>query len=91
MWMLIACSPVTTPLAPALYSCRRAIGDVFMVVMRRIPASEGKSLSAILNPPPTSQAAYRDPFQVLTIRQDASKALEAVCRDVSQALGLLHG
>lgn len=58
------------PLAPALYSCKRVIGDMFMVIMQYIPESEGTSLRNLS--PPLS-------------------ALEAIRRDVSRALELLHG
>ena len=54
------------PLAPALYSCQRVIGDMFMVVMQYIPKSEGTSLFALSPPPPALE----------TIRRDVSQALE---------------
>jgi hypothetical protein len=53
------------PLAPALYSCKRVIGDMFMVVMQYIPKSEGTSL-------------HNDPLSppLEVIRRDVSRALE---------------
>ena len=56
------------PLAPALHSCTRVIGDMFMVVMQYLP---GTSLLDVLLPLPTSTC-------------------EAIRRDVSRALELLH-
>jgi len=54
---------------PALYSCKRAIGDILMVIMQYISRSEGTSLHHASLPPP---------------------ALEAIRRDITQALELLH-
>jgi len=56
------------PLAPALYSCTRVVGDMFMVVMEYLP---GTSLRDV--PLPLPAATY-----------------EAVRRDISRALELLH-
>jgi len=53
-------------LAPALYSCKRVIGDMLMVVMQYIPNSEGTSLHNI-SPPPSA---------LEPIRRDLSRALE---------------
>jgi hypothetical protein len=80
------------PLAPALYSCTRVIGDMFMVVMQYIPVSEGKSLYAISKLPPALHPTRHSTLKAFeAVCRNVSKALEAVRRDVSQALGLLHG
>jgi len=54
------------PLAPALYSCKRVIGDMFMVVMEYIPNSKGASL----------YNASLSPSALELVRQGVSQALD---------------
>ena len=63
------------PLAPALYSCTRVIGDMYMVVMEYIPASRGCPM---------------DRHSRFIGSSAPQLAIEVVDRDVSKALGLLH-
>lgn len=60
------------PLAPTLYSCKRVIGDMFMVVMQYIPESEGTSLCTRSLLPPSA---------LKIIQQDVSHALELLHRE----------
>ena len=48
------------PLAPPLYSCKRVIGEVFMVVMQYIPQLEGASLRGASLPPSALEVVRRD-------------------------------
>jgi len=54
------------PLAPALYSCKRVIGDMFMVIMEYIPNSKGASLYGASLLPPALES----------VRQGVSQALD---------------
>jgi len=53
------------PLAPALYSCERVIGDMFMVVMEYIPNSKGASLYGTSLSPSALESVHQGVSQAL--------------------------